>query len=126
MAAAFSGVTPTWVVPYAPEFHTIVTQAESMRKCYANLSGSSPMYRYKLKWTEMTDGEFWQLHHHYYGCLGGYDSFIWKDVPSYIDADHDGTPDGDDMTGRWVEGSFKFSPNPRSWNAEVDFEEEVS
>jgi len=127
MAAANfgSGVTPTWVTPLEPEFHNIITPMESMKKNYMNVSGSTPVFRYKLVWNSMTDAKFWALYNHFYSAKGGYDSFLWTSVPAYIDANHDGTADGADMTGRWVAGSFKFQLDPKSWKAEIIFEEKV-
>jgi len=125
MATALSGVTPTWVIPLEPQFATTITPAESQKKNYANLSGSTPVYQWHLKWESLTDAKFWTLHAHYVTCKGGYDYFAWKDVPSYIDANHDGTVDGADVTVRYVAGSFKFDPLPHSWKAEAIFEERV-
>lgn len=125
MPTPFSGVTPTWVIPYELEFHTIITQSETQKKNYQNLSGSTPVCRYKLKWTNLSDANFGILSAHYYARKGSGTSFQWKSVPAYIDTNHDGTPDGSDMYGRWIQGSFKFQPNAHSWDAEIDFEEEI-
>ena len=73
----------------------------------------------------MSDTNFAYLHAHYIEALGGYDTFLWKCVPSYIDTTHDGIADGGNMTGRWLEGSYKFSPNAKTWNAEIIFEEDI-
>lgn len=121
-----SGVTPTLVTPLEPKYHTIVTQAESMKKSFINFSGSTPVYQYKLKWEGVSDATFYsKIHYHYEQCLGGYDSFTWKDVPGYIDANHDGTADGADMTARWVEGSLKMKPNPNDFDVEGILEQVI-
>jgi len=125
MAAAFT-VTPTWVHPTEPEFHTITTLSENQKKNYIDLSGSTPVLKYKLLFEGLSDTDFWTLYNHYYSAKGGYDSFVWSSVPSYIDTDQDGTPDGSNITGRWVTGSFRFKPKANSWEAEIEFEKEVA
>jgi len=126
MATALSGVTPTWMVPIEPQFHTIITQAESQKKNYALMSGSTPIYQWQLKWEALTDVKFWTLQQHYNSCYGGYDYFALKCVPSYIDANHDGTADGADVTVRYIAGSFRFDPLPHNWRVEVTIEERVT
>lgn len=124
MATALSGVTPTWVYPMEPQFHTIITQTESQKKNFLNLSGSTPVFKWKLVWEKMSDAKFWGLHKHFHDRGGGYAKFAWKDVPAYIDTDMDGTVDGSDVTVRYIAGSFKFSPNAHSWDAEVIVEKD--
>lgn len=124
--AALSGVTPTWVTPLEPMFHNIVTESESQKKNFMNFSGSTPIFRYRLQWTNLSDTKFWTLHKHYYDQKGGYSKFVWKDVPTYIDTDMNGTVDGSDITVRYVDGSFSFKPNAKTWNAEVVVEKEVT
>ena len=125
MAADDFTLVPTWVMPLAPEFHNIITQSESMKKNYQNLS-SDGLMKYKLVFEKLGDTNFWLLHNHYYDRLGGYDSFLWKSVPAWIDTDQDDLVDGTDMTGRWVEGSFQFQPESRSWSAEIVFEKVIA
>ena len=122
---ALSGVTPTWVQPLEPMFHNIVTEAESQKKNFMNLSGSTPIVRYKLTWTNLSDTKFWLLHKHYYDQKGGYSKFACKDVPTYIDTDMNGTVDGTDVTVRYVDGSFTFTPNAKSWDVGVTVEKDV-
>ena len=124
--AKITTVTPTWCYPMEPQFHNIITPSENQKKSYLNLSGSSPVYRYKLVFEGLSDDDFWFLHNHFCSAKGGYDTFDWCTVPSYIDADHDGTADGGNLTGRWVDGSFRFTPQPNSWDVEIVFEEEVT
>ena len=124
--ANLSGVTPSWVLPEEPQYYTLITQTESMKKHYTNLSGTSSVERFKLQWTRMTDATFAILKAFYHARKGGYESFTWHCVPSYIDTDADGTADGSDMTGRFVEGTFKFRPQAKFWEAEVTFEKEVA
>lgn len=124
--ADLTSVTPTWMEPQEPEFHTIMTQSESMKKNYANLSGSTPILKWKCKWQGLSDTSYYLLYQHFYDNKGGYDSFAFKCVPSYIDTDEDGVPDGSAMTGRWVEGTFKTKLLPRSWDLEIVFEKAVA
>ena len=120
MAANFSGVTPTLVTPLGPEFKNLITPGTG-KKQYQNLD-PNPVMKYKLEWTMMSNANFWTLYNHVYSCKGGFDSFSWKSVPLYIDTNQDSVEDGADLTGRWVEGTFKFKPNAKSWDAEIVFE----
>jgi len=121
MAASDFTLVPTLVVPDEPEFNNLETPSESMKKNYLNLS-STPILRYKLIFEGMSNTNFWALHKHVYDRYVGYDSFSWQSVPAYIDTDMDGTPDGSNLTGRWVKDTFKFDPGPDSWDAEIVFE----
>ncbi len=114
-ASAFGSVTPTWVYPLEPQYHNVVTQAESMKKRYYNVSGSS-VAQYKLVFEGLSDAQHTTLKNHFNECKGGYDSFTWQTVPSYI---------GTDMVGRWVEGSFKEDPKSRHWECEIIFEVDI-
>ena len=121
---ALSGVTPTWIYPLEPQFITIISESEGMNKQYQSIS-DVPLLQWKLIWTNMSDTKFWLLHKHFYDQKGGYAKFIWKDVPSYIDTNMDGVPDGLDLTVRYIAGSFKFTPKSHSWDAEVIVEKDV-
>lgn len=123
MSGTTLSLIPTLVEPMEPEFNNVITQAEG-KKQYQNLN-TTPILKYKLSFIRMTDVNFWTLYNHYYSTYGGYDSFPWASVPSYIDTDQDGTPDGSNLTGRWVEGSFQFKPNAHSWDAEIVFEKAI-
>jgi len=116
---------PTWVDPLEPEYNTIITQTESMKKEYLNLSANATE-KFKLRYEGLSDANFKTLFDHYKGEYGGYAAFAWKNayIPSYIKTLL-GITTGD-LTGRWVEKSFNFSPEPHSWTAEVVFEKQVS
>jgi len=120
--SALTGVTPTLVTPEAPKFNVVVSQSESMIKNYMNLSGSSPVYRYALKFVNISDDDHTLLLSHWIESKGGTESFSWETVPPYIDGDFDGVPDGETMVGNWVPGSFKHTPNPYSLNVTLKFE----
>ena len=124
MAADDFTLLPTWVYPDVPEYHNIETQSESMKKEYYNLS-STPVERFRLKFEGMSDANFKILFDHYKGRYGGYDEFAWLNayIPAYIKTLLGITTE--DLTGRWVNGSLKFDPKPKSWDAEVVFEKEV-
>jgi hypothetical protein len=121
---ALSGVTPTWVHPLEPQFSIIITQAEGGKKQYQNLS-PTPLIRWKLIWKGLSDTKFWTLHKHFIDHRSGTSKFAWKDVPSYIDTNNDGVVDGSDVTVRYVVGTFRFQPDPYSWNGEVVLEKDV-
>lgn len=122
--SALSGVTPTWVYPLEPKFSTMITESDGQKKQYQNLS-PTPLIQYRLVWTGLSDADYWTLHKHFVDHRGGTSKFAWKDVPSYIDTDHDGSVDGSDVTVRYVPGTFKFEPKPHSWDGEVTVEEDV-
>ena len=121
-ASNFTGVTPTLVTPYAPSFNVITTQSESMLKNYLNLSGSSPVYRYSLKFTNVSDDDHAVILSHWIESKGGAEPFLWETVPPYIDGDFDGVADGTSMLGHWVPRSFKQKPNAYSWDITLKFE----
>lgn len=124
MADNFTKV-PSEVIPEVPSFNTIVTQSESMKKNYQSLSASATQ-RFKLIFKAMSNDDYVDVIDHYANCYGQYDNFSWTTVPSYIDTDLDGTADGSNMTGRWVEGSLMATPIGNSrWNVEITFEKDV-
>lgn len=118
-------LVPTWVHPEEPEFHNIETQSESMKKEYYNLS-TSAVEKFRLVFEGLSDANFKTLRDHYMGRYGGFDSFLWKNsaIPEDIKTLLGLTTN--DLTGRWVTGSFKHTPKPHSWEAEITFEREVS
>ena len=54
MAADDFTITPSWVDVHCPEFHNIITQSESMKKDYQNLSTTS-VQRFTLKFLGLSD-----------------------------------------------------------------------
>jgi hypothetical protein len=125
MATALSGCTPTWVYPMEPKFYNIITESEGMNKQYQNISGDVAILQWKLIWKGMSDTKFWALYHHFCDRKGGYAKFAWKDVPNYIDTNMDGSPDGSDVTVRYVADTFKFTPGSHSWDGEVVVEKDI-
>jgi len=116
---------PTWVDPLEPEYHNVITPTESMKKEYMNIS-TNATEKFKLKFEGLSDANFKILFDHYKGQYSGYAVFDWKNayIPGYLKTLL-GITSGD-LTGRWVEKSFKFSPKAHSWTAEVVFEKQVS
>jgi len=124
MAANFTTV-PTIVIPETPEYSTIITESEGMDKQYQLLS-TTPTQRYRLIFKAIANTLFVTIQAHYHSCYGQYDNFSWTSVPSYIDTDLSGTADGTNMTGRWVQGSLKFTPlGALKCNVELIFEKDV-
>jgi len=121
-ASSLTGVTPTLCNPDLPKYNVLVTQSESMLKNYINLSGSSPTFVFRLKFKNVSDADHDLLLSHWMETKGGAESFTWKTVPPYIDGNHDGVADGENMTGHWVHKSFKHKPNPHSWDVDLKFE----
>lgn len=125
MAANFTFV-PEYVIPEVPDYNTIITQTESMKKNYLSLS-ANPVQRFKLIFKAISNDTYIDILAHYASCYGQYDNFSWTSVPAYIDTDMDGTKDGTNMTGRWVEGSLIMTPlDDSTCNVEIIFEKDVS
>lgn len=118
-------VTPTYVVPVEPMYNTSITESESMKKFFNNLSGSTPVLQWKLSWKNLPDYKYWALAKKVHGCSGSYYKIAWKDVPDYIDTDYSGTTDASSVTVFFVQGSWSSSLNARSWDAEVIVEKEI-
>lgn len=113
---------PTWVFPEEVQYHTVITEAESQKKEYFNISGSTPVEQYKIVFSGVSDAGYnggTGILDHYNGQLGGYQYFTWTSVPSYILG-------GSDVSGRWVEGSFKQTPRANSWDIEIMFERDLT
>lgn len=124
MAANFT-LVPNIVTPEPPEYNTIITQTESMKKEYLSLS-ETPSLKFKLSFKAITNAVFITIQAHYHSCKGQYDNFSWTSVPSYIDTDLSGTADGSNMTGRWVTDSLKMTPiSFLRCNVDITFEKDV-
>ena len=125
MAADDFTIKPTIVIPEVPDFNTIITQSESMKKNYQSLSATSTQ-KWRLIFKAITNTVFVTIQAHYAARYGQYDNFLWTTVPSYIDTDMSGTVDGTSMTGRWVEGSLSVTPlGALKCNCELVFEKDV-
>jgi hypothetical protein len=106
---------PQIVEPLEPVYNTIITQSESAKKEYLNLA-AIPTEQFRLTFKALSDTEMATLRTHFKDNNGGYHSFIWKSVPSYIDS-------GSNKTGRWINGSLKItSVVNKYWNCEITFE----
>ena len=115
----------------------VVASSSEVQQCY-NAAGRNekelpepvrdgPEQQFRLYFRGLTDSQFMSLVAHYHSCCGGYDSFSWTSVPSYIDTDLDGNADGSNMTGRWVEDSMSEPViNANSVDVDVVFEKDVS
>ena len=121
MAADDFALTPTWVYPEEPEYHNVITQAESQKKDYQNVSTTS-IEKFKLKFEGMSDANFKIFYDHQKGRYGGYDLFAWlnANIPAYIKTLLGIT--SENLSGRWISGTFKFTPKAHSWDAEIIFE----
>ncbi len=108
-------LVPQLVTELEPSYNNAITDMESMKKEYLNIS-STPILRYRLNFKALTTANKDTLLGHYKDQYGGYHSFTWKSVPSYIGS-------GANITGRWVEGSLNFSTvGNNHWTAEITFE----
>jgi len=93
---------PSEVIELDPIYNNVITESESMKKEFLNLS-ATPLQRYQLKFKALSTTDKDTLLTHYKGRYGGYDAFTWTSVPSYIES-------GVNINGRWVDGSLKISP----------------
>ena len=125
MAADDFTLTPTWVIPENPEYHNMISKSDSMKKEYFNIS-STPTEKFKLKWDGLSDADFKTLYDHVKGRYGGYDLFAWlnANIPSYLLTLLGLT--SENLSGRWVDGTFKFNPKAKFWTAEIIFEKDVT
>jgi hypothetical protein len=108
---------PHEVITIDPEYHNVITTAESMKKDYQNQS-VTPTEKYKLIFKYLTNANRDVLLNHYKDQKSGYNSFSWQSVPSYIDS-------GVNKTGRWEEGSYNNEIAGTMWRCEIIFETEV-
>jgi len=115
--SAFS-LEPDVVITLEPEYYNVITPAESAKKEYMNIA-STPIERYKLEFAGLSDTDRDTLLTHYKDQYGGYHSFSWQSVPSYIGG-------GANITGRWVDGSLTMDPLlGRYWKCSIQFEKAV-
>jgi len=115
MAADDFSTAPSEVIEDAPIFNNIITETESEKKEYLNLSTTS-VRRYTIKFNAQTTTVKDAILAHYNARYGGYDSFAWTSVPAHVNS-------GSNLTGRWIDGSIKFTPvGYKLWNISIRFE----
>ena len=109
---------PNEVLTAEPEYHNVITDSESMKKEYINIA-TTPTEKFTLNFSALTNTERDTLLDHYNDQYGGFYSFSWASVPSYVCS-------GADMTGRWVKGSLKMTPISKTyWKCSIMFEKDV-
>ena len=113
IGSAFT-IEPNNVIEDVPEYNNVVTETESMKKEYFNVS-TTPIKRYKLDFKAVTKTVRNSILDHYNFQLGGWYPFLWQTVPSYIGS-------GSDITGRWIEGSYSESHNSNLFRISISFE----
>jgi hypothetical protein len=107
-------LVPNEVITLEPEYHNVITESESMKKDYQNIS-TTKVQKYELKFKVLTNANRDILLTHYEDQSGEYHSFSWQSVPSYIGS-------GANITGRWVKGSLKMSIISNRWKCSIIFE----
>jgi len=117
MAADDFTLIPTWVKPLPSKFYNVVTKSESGKKEYQNIS-TTPTKQFELKFQGLSDTDYDSLRAHYEARYGGYDSFSWQSVPSYIES-------GANMTGRWKDKSLKAKARATCWDVTIIFEKDT-
>jgi len=111
-------LVPNVVITIEPDYYNIITQSESAKKEYMNIA-STPTERWELQFIALTNANRDTLLVHYKENYGGYHSFSWQSVPSYIGS-------GANMTGRWIKGSLSMAPISNSyWRCTIIFEKAV-
>jgi len=109
------GATPSEVVELDPIFNNVITESESMKKEFLNLSTTS-VDRYQIKFNAQLTAIKDAILTHYKARYSGYGSFAWTMVPAQVNS-------GAALTGRWVDGSLKFTPiGYKRWNISIVFE----
>jgi len=121
MAADDFTITPTWVYPIRISFNNVITVSESLKKDYQNIA-DIPTERFRIVWRGLSDANAELIYEHYKSRYAGYDDFAWKaaNIPSYINDILD--LGGADLTGRWIDESWKATPKANSWDIELIFE----
>lgn len=109
-------LAPDEVTILEPEYHNVITESESMKKDYQNIS-TTPIERYRIDFKVLTSAEKDIILNHYKDQYGGYHSFSWQSVPSYIGS-------GANITGRWVDGSLDIKAKTVSWRCNIIFEKD--
>ena len=107
-------VKPYIAIPETPDYNNIISESESMKKEYLNLS-ATPVERWQLHFKALTSTEMNAILTHYKDQSGGYYAFSWQSVPTYINS-------GSNMTGHWVDKSWKVSQTSNKWSVQVSFE----
>ena len=110
-------LTSSEAITLEPEYHNVITQSESMKKDYQNIS-TTPTRKYKLNFKALTNTDRDVLLTHYDDQYGGYHSFSWQSVPSYIGG-------GANITGRWVKGSLSMTVISNKWKCSIVFEKNI-
>ncbi len=110
-------LVPNEVITLEPEFNTVTTQSESMKKEYYEISANA-VEQYRLNFKALTNANRDILLTHYKDQSGSYHNFSWQSVPSYIGA-------GANITGRWVKGSLQMTIISNRWKCSIVFEVEI-
>ena len=109
---------PNEVLTAEPEYHNVITDSESMKKEYINIA-TTPTEKFTLNFNALTNTERDTLLDHYNDQYGGFYSFYWASVPSYIGS-------GAIIIGRWVKGSLKMTPISKTyWKCSIVFEKDA-
>lgn len=104
------------VTTLEPVYNNVETPTESMKKEYFNIA-TTPLEQYELFFKARTDAQRDVILTHFNDQLGSHHDFSWTSVPNYIDS-------GNNITGRWVKGSFQMSVIGNKWNVTIQFEKE--
>ena len=123
MANDFS-IMPTWVHVEEPEFNILISKSENMKKD-RQLISSNALYRFRLVFTGISDANMNTIWEHYIAVKGSYSSFLWKNafIPAIIKTLMDIT--SQDITMRWIEGTFSPTIRPHGFDLEIRAEQEL-
>ena len=109
-------LVPNEVITLEPEFNTVMTQSESMKKEYYEISANA-VEQYQLNFKVLTNANRDILLTHYKDQSGDYHNFSWQSVPDDIGS-------GANITGRWVQGSLQMTIVSNRWKCSIIFEKE--
>ena len=111
-------MNPNEVVESEPIYNNAITESDSQKKAFLNLS-TDGVKRYTLTFDVLTTVQKDAFLTHWNGELGGYTEFTWTTVPAHVHA-------GANLTGRWVDGSLVITGIAhRYWKIQVTFEESI-
>jgi phage-related protein len=86
------------------------------KKEYYDISATA-VQKWDLTFKAVTSTVMNTILTHFNDQSGGYHNFSWQSVPDYINS-------GANITGRWIKGSLRITPNSNKWKITVSFEKE--
>jgi phage-related protein len=124
MPASDFQIMPTLVKIPEPEFHVLRSPDDSLAKSYASVTDNY-IQKFILNFDGITDAQMLVIWNHFLARKASLESFLWKNayIPGYVLVQLGLTTE--DLTVRWVDGSFKPTVIANGWNVEISVEKEI-